>query len=149
MLGLGLSIVGGAAVEASSQVNRNAPALTAWTETSVGAVTTPAITVSGNARASLISLFIDESADWSGNLGDYSLVNASVINLGTSNGLTGQTYTFSSDLGTIAGGRFITTAPQTFNNSPVSAGPGQTIRVTGDLTRSGYEVKSITVDHTY
>tara|TARA_R100000388_G_C7167904_1_gene122433 strand:- start:81 stop:530 length:450 start_codon:yes stop_codon:yes gene_type:complete len=149
MIGLGLSIVGGAAAEASSQGNRNAPALTAWTETSVGAVTTPAITVSGNARASLISLFIDESADWSGTLGDYSLVNASVINLGTSNGLTGQTYTFGTDLGSVGDARVIFTAPQTFNNSPVSAGPGQTIRVTGDLTRSGYEVKSITVDHTY
>jgi len=149
MIGLGLSIVGGAAAEASSQGNRNAPALTAWTETSVGAATTPAISAGGNARATLITLVIDAAADWSGNLGDYSLANASVINLGTSNGLTGQTYTFSSDLGTIAGGRFITTAPQTFNNSPVSAGPGQTIRITGDLTRSGYEVKSITVDHTY
>tara|TARA_R100001510_G_C7568714_1_gene145960 strand:- start:193 stop:642 length:450 start_codon:yes stop_codon:yes gene_type:complete len=149
MLGLGLSIVGGSAVEASSQVNRNAPALTAWTETAVGSATTPAISVGGNARASIISLVIDAAADWSGNLGDYSLVNASVINLGTSSGLTGQTYTFSTDLGTVAGGRFIATAPQAFNNSPVSAGPGQTIRITADLTRSGYEVKSITVDHTY
>ena len=149
MIGLGLSIVGGDASTSGSQGNRNVPPLTAWTETSVGAATTPAISVGGNARSSIISLVIDAAADWSGNLGDYSLVNASVINLGTSSGLTGQTYTFSTDLGTIVGGRFITTAPQTFNNSPVSAGPGQTIRVTGDLTRSGYEAKSITVDHTY
>ena len=148
-LGLGLSTLSGATAEASTQGNRNAPALTAWTETAVGAITTPAITVSGDARSTLISLFIDESADWSGNLADYSLVNTSVTNLGTGNGLTGQTYTFSTDLGTIMGGRFITTSSQTFNNSPVSAGPGQTIRITGDLTRSGYEVKSITVDHTY
>mgnify|MGYP003121424644 FL=1 len=132
----------------SSSIARGVP-LTSWTETTVGAATTPAISVSGTARASVITLMIDAAADWSGNLGDYSLANASVINLGTSNGLTGQTYTFSGDLGTIAGGRFITTAAQTFNNSPVSAGPGQTIRITGDLTRSGYEVKSITVDHTY
>ena len=149
MLGLGLSIVGGSAAEASSQGNRNAPALTSWTETTIGAGTTPAISVGGNARASIISLMIDAAADWSGNLADYSLVNTSVTNLGTGNGLTGQTYTFSTDLGTIMGGRFITTSSQTFNNSPVSAGPGQTIRITGDLTRSGYEVKSITVDHTY
>ena len=149
MLGLGLSIVGGSAVEASSQVNRNAPALTAWTETAVGAITTPAITVSGNARATKISLFIDESADWSGTLGDYSLANTSVINLGTSNGLTGQTYTFAAELGSVGAARVIFTANQAFNNSPVSAGPGQTIRITGDLTRSGYEAKSITVDHTY
>ena len=81
MLGLGLSIVGGAAAEASSQGNRNAPALTSWTETAFGAGTIPAITVSGNARSSLISLFMDNSADWSGNIGDYSLVNTSVTNL--------------------------------------------------------------------
>ena len=149
MIGLGLSIVGGAAAEASSQGNRNAPALTAWTETAVGAVTTPAITVSGNARATIISLFIDESADWSGTLGDYSLANTSVTNLGTSSGLTGQTYTFATDLGSDGDARVIQTSAQTFNNSPVSSGPGQTIRITGDLTRSGYEGKSITVDHTY
>ena len=149
MIGLGLSIACGAAAEASSHVNRNAPALTAWTETSVGASTTPAISVGGNARASQILLVIDAAADWSGNLGDYSLANASVINLGTSNGLTGQTYTFAAELGSVGAARVIFTANQAFNNSPVSAGPGQTIRVTGDLTRSGYEVKSITVDHTY
>ena len=146
MLGLGL-IINSSSTESSS-VNRGL-SLTSWTETTIGAATTPAISVSGNARASLITLMIDAAADWSGNLGDYSLANVSVTNLGTSNGLTGQTYTFSTDLGTIAGGRFITTAPQAFNNSPVSAGPGQTIRITADLTRSGYEVKSITVDHTY
>ena len=149
MLGLGLSIVGGSAAEASSQGNRNTPPLTSWTETAFGAGTIPAITVSGNARSSLISLFMDNSADWSGNIGDYSLVNTSVTNLGTGNGLTGQTYTFSTDLGAIGAARIIVTAPQTFNNSPVSAGPGQTIRVTGDLTRSGYEAKTLTVDHTY
>ena len=98
MLGLGLNI--NSVSTESSSIARGV-SLTAWTETAVGAVTTPAITVSGDARASLISLFIDESADWSGNLGDYSLVNASVINLGTSSGLTGQTYTFGTDLGSV------------------------------------------------
>ena len=146
MIGLGLSIVGGDASDAGSQGNRNVPPLTAWTETAVVAITTPAISVSGNARASIISLFIDEDADWSGTLGDYSLANTSVTNLGTSSGLTGQTYTFAADLGSVGDARVIFTAAQTFNNSPVSAGPGQTIRVTGDLTRSGYEAKSITVD---
>ena len=148
-LGLGLSTVSGATAEASTQGNRNAPALTAWTETAAGVVTTPGLVVSGDARSTLISLFIDESADWSGTLGDYSLANASVTNLGTSSGLTGQTITFATDLGSIGAARVIFTAPQTFNNSPVSAGPGQTIRITGDLTRSGYEVKTLTVDHTY
>ena len=149
MLGLGTTIISAAQSEGSTQSNRNAPALTAWTETAAGVVTTPGLVVSGDARSTLISLFIDESADWSGTLGDYSLANASVTNLGTSSGLTGQTITFATDLGSIGAARVIFTAPQTFNNSPVSAGPGQTIRITGDLTRSGYEVKTLTVDHTY
>jgi len=148
MIGLGLSIVGGASVEASSQGNRNVPPGTAWTNTTVGAITSPAIALSGSASQTVISLFIDTANDWSGSISDYTLTDTTVNN--TSDGVTAtnQTFSFSTDVGDFGALRLIVTDRNNFFTL-VGAGRDDTITVTGKLTRSGYVLQEVTASKTY
>tara|TARA_R100001510_G_C7619520_1_gene180764 strand:- start:279 stop:737 length:459 start_codon:yes stop_codon:yes gene_type:complete len=152
MIGLGLSIVGGAAAEASSQGNRNVPPGTAWTNTTAGVNTSPAITLSGSTSQTVISLFVDESNDWSGSVSDYTLTDTTVNN--TSDGVTAtnQTFSFSADLGSFGSSpdtlRLMITDRNNFF-SLVSAGRNDVLTVTGKLTRSGYVLQEVTASITY
>ena len=148
MIGLGLSIVGGAATEASSQGNRNVAPGTAWTNTTVGALTSPAISLSGVTNRTQITLFIDESNDWSGSLSDYSLTDTTVDNTTDGTTATNQTFSFGVDFGSLGSFRSIATLALDFLTL-VGAGRGDTITVTGKLTRSGYALQEVTASITY
>lgn len=145
MLGLGLNI--NSISTESSSINRGAP-LTSWTNTTVGSFTSPAISLSGSSSQTVISLFIDQSNDWSGSVSDYTLTDTTVNN--TSDGVTAtnQTFTFISDLGSFGALNLIVTDKNNFF-SLVSAGRNDVITVTGKLTRSGYVLQEVTASITY
>jgi hypothetical protein len=145
MLGLGL-IISSQSAE-SSAVNRGV-SLTAWSSISVGAATTPSFTLTGAVRATVITLVIDDSSDYNGTVSDYSLTNATVTNQTNGQSASNQTFTFSSDLGAVVGGRFLNTGNNNFQ-SLVGAASGHTIVVTGNLTLSGYESPQLTASRTY
>jgi hypothetical protein len=145
MLGLGL-IISSQSAE-SSAVNRGV-SLTSWSSISVGAATTPSFTLTGAVRATVITLVIDDSSDYNGTVSDYSLTNATVTNQTNGQSASNQTFTFSSDLGAVVGGRFLNTGNNNFQ-SLVGAASGHTIVVTGNLTLSGYESPQLTASRTY
>jgi hypothetical protein len=145
MLGLGL-IISSQSAE-SSAVNRGV-SLTAWSSISVGAATTPSFTLTGAVRATVITLVIDDSSDYNGTVSDYSLTNATVTNQTNGQSASNQTFTFSSDLGAVVGGRFLNTGNNNFQ-SLVGAASGHTIVVTGNLTLSGYESPELTATRNY
>ena len=122
---------------------------TAWTETTAGIYTTPAIAMSVAIRATAVSLWIDESNDWSGSAGDYSLEDVTILNVTDGGSKTNQTITFPSVLGTISGAKVIFSANINLQSSPVSGGSGDTIRITRNLTRSGYQTIEISAEATY
>ncbi len=145
MLGLGL-IINSVSSESSS-VNRGV-SLTAWSQISIGAATTPTFSLTGAVRTTVITLLIDDSSDYNGTVGDYSLTNATVTNQTNGQSASNQTFTFSSDLGAVIGGRFLATGNNDFQ-SLVGAASGHTVVVTGDLTFSGYESPQLTASRTY
>jgi hypothetical protein len=145
MLGLGL-IISSQSAE-SSAVNRGV-SLTSWSSISVGAATTPSFTLTGAVRATVITLVIDDSSDYNGTVSDYSLTNATVTNQTNGQSASNQTFTFSSDLGAVVGGRFLNTGNNNFQ-SLVGAASGHTIVVTGNLTLSGYESPELTATRNY
>ncbi len=148
MIGLGMSLSQGGASESASIAGRSSGG-TSWTATTVGSITTPELIVLGTSRTTVLYLYIDNANDWNGTVGDYSLTDTTVTNLQTGASLTGQTYTFSVDGGAVGGLRVLTTGNNAFNESPLSLGSGKTVRITGNLTFSGYESLELTADHTY
>lgn len=149
-IGLGQSISStdiSANVAAESSGSRSSG--TAWTETAAGIYTTPTIALSGAIRATAVSLWVDENNDWSGTAGDYSLEDATILNVTDGGSLTGQTITFPSVVGTVGGAKVLISANINMQSSPVSGGSGDTIRVTGNLTRSGYQTIEISAEATY
>ncbi len=145
MLGLGL-IINSVSTESSS-VNRGV-SLTSWSQITIGASTTPAISLTGAVRTTVITLIIDDSSDYNGTVGDYSIANATVTNQSNGQSASNQTFTFSADAGVILGGRFLTTGNNNFQ-SLVGAAIGHTVVVTGDLTFSGYESPQLTATRNY
>lgn len=145
MLGLGL-IINSVNTESSS-ANRGV-SLTSWSQITVGASTTPAISLTGAVRSTVITLIIDDSSDYNGTVGDYSIANATVTNQSNGQSASNQTFTFSVDAGAILGGRFLTTGNNNFQ-SLVGAAIGHTVVVTGDLTFSGYEPLQLTATRNY
>lgn len=145
MLGLGL-IINSVSTESSS-VARGV-SLTAWSNISVGGATTPSFTLTGAVRTTVLTLVIDDSSDYNGTVGDYSITNATVTNQSNGQSASNQTFTFSADLGAIVGGRFLATGNNDFQ-SLVGAASGHTVVVTGDLTFSGYESPELTATRNY
>jgi hypothetical protein len=145
MLGLGL-IISSQSAE-SSAVNRGV-SLTSWSQIIVGTTTTPAFTLTGAVRATVITLVIDDSSDYNGTVSDYSLTNATVTNQTNGQSASNQTFTFSTDVGAVVGGRFLSTGNNNFQ-SLVGAASGHTIVVTGNLTLSGYESPELTATRNY
>ena len=131
----------------SSSISRGV-SLTAWSQITVGAATTPSFSLTGAVRATVITLLIDDSSDYNGTVGDYSLTNATVANQTNGQSASNQTFTFSVDAGAVLGGRFLTTGNNNFQ-SLVGAASGHTIVVTGNLTFSGYESPELTASRTY
>jgi len=149
-LGLGQSISAtDISANSAAEASGARSGATAWTETVAGVYTTPAIALSGAMRTTAVSLWIDESNDWSGTKGDYSLEDVTILNVTDGGSLTGQTITFPTVLGTISGAKVLISANINMQNSPVSGGSGDTIRVTGNLTRSGYQAVEISAEATY
>ena len=119
-----------------------------WTVTEVSGTNTPYISLSGAVRATVITLVVDNAADWSGDATDYSLTGATVNNTTDGTSVSGQTFSFANDGGASGGGRTLTTGNNNFQ-SLVGAGSGETITVTGNLTRTGYESVEVTASTTY
>lgn len=142
MLGLGTSI------NMQPPPQEKVPAGTAWTETSHGSGTTPNIRVTGTPTQTVISLFIDNTNDWSGSLSDYGLVSTDVNNVTDGISSTGNTFTFTVDDGESGGIRTISTDRLSFNTL-VSGGRNDNITVTGNLSRSGYASPELTASITY
>lgn len=145
MLGLGL-IINSVSTESSS-ANRGV-SLTSWSQITVGASTTPSFSLTGAVTTTVLTLVIDDSSDYNGTVGDYSITNATVTNQSNGQSASNQTFTFSVDVGAIAGGRFLATGNNNFQ-SLVGAASGHTVVVTGDLTFSGYESPELTASRTY
>ncbi len=145
MLGLGL-IINSVSTESSS-ANRGV-SLTSWSQITVGASTTPSFSLTGAVTTTVLTLVIDDSSDYNGTVGDYSITNATVTNQSNGQSASKQTFTFSVDVGAIAGGRFLATGNNNFQ-SLVGAASGHTVVVTGDLTFSGYESPELTASRTY
>ena len=118
-----------------------------WASTTVGAITTPAISVSGTSRATVIVLYIDNAADWNGDATTYSLNSADVVNETVAASAT-VNIAFANDLGTIGALRAISTANQNWL-SLVGGSSGETVSITGDLTHTGYESVELTGSVTY
>jgi len=144
MLGLGTHIQSNQNPSARKPVSSG----TAWTETSHGGGTTPNIRVSGTPTQTVITLFIDNTNDWSGSLSDYSLVSTEVNNVTDGISSTGNTFTFTVDDGESGGVRTISTDRLSFN-SLVSGGRNDNISVTGTLNRSGYASPQLSGSVTY
>ena len=83
-----------------------------------------------------------------GDATDYSLTGATVNNTTDGTSVSGQTFSFANDGGASGGGRSLTTGNNNFQ-SLVGAGTGETITVTGNLTRTGYESVEVTASTTY
>ncbi len=118
-----------------------------WTSTTVGAITTPAISVSGTGRATVIVLYIDDAADWNGNAASYSLDSADVVNETVAASAT-VNIQFANDLGTIGALRAISTANQNWL-ALVGGSSGETVSITGDLAKVGHESVEVTGSITY
>ena len=143
MLGLGTTIQ----TSSQSAIDSRAPG-TAWTETSHSSGTTPNIRVTGTPTQTVITLFIDNTNDWSGSLSDYSLVATEVNNVTDSNSSTANIFNFTVDDGESGGVRTISTDRLNFN-SLVGALRNKNITVTGNLNRSGYASPQLTASITY
>lgn len=122
--------------------------ITEWTETVVGALTTPASSLSGTLRGTTISTVIDFANDWSGVIGDYTLKNITWTNETTSDTATPADVAYNAPLGQAGDGYFIL---RTGNNleALVNAALGHTIRVDFTLSRDGYVDIAQTATKTY
>jgi len=118
-----------------------------WTSTTVGGITTPAISVSGTGRATVIVLYIDDAADWNGNASTYALNSSDVVNETVAASAT-VNISFANDLGTIGALRAISTTNQNWL-ALVGASSGETVSITGDLTKVGHESVELTGSITY
>ncbi len=118
-----------------------------WTVTEVGGITTPAISVSGTGRATVIVLYIDDAADWNGNASTYALNSSDVVNETVAASAT-VNISFANDLGTIGALRAISTTNQNWL-ALVGASSGETVSITGDLTKVGHESVELTGSITY
>jgi len=144
MLGLGTTI----RLNAQSAAYGRSPA-TAWTETSHSSGTTPNMTASGSPTTTVIKLFIDDTNDWSGDATDYSLTSVEVNNTTSGASSTGNTFTFSTQHGVADSvAREIRTS-QIRISDLVTAGRGQTVTITGNLTRAGYALLQVTASVSY
>jgi len=146
MIGLGMSLSQGGASESAAIAGRSSGG-TSWTATTVGAITTPAISVSGTSRATVIVLYIDNAADWNGDATSYSLNLADVVNETVAASAT-VNIAFANDLGTIGALRAISTTNQNWL-SLVGGSSGETVSITGNLTHTGYESVELTGSVTY
>ena len=122
--------------------------ITEWTETVVGALTTPASSLSGTLRGTTISTVIDFANDWSGVIGDYTLKNITWTNETTSDTATPADTTYNLALGQSGDGYFILL---TANNvqTLVNGALGHTIRIDFTPARDGYEDIAQTATKTY
>ena len=118
-----------------------------WTATEVGAITTPALSVSGTGRATVIVLYIDNANDWNGDATSYSLNSADVVNETVAASAT-VNISFAVDLGTIGALRAISTTNQNWL-ALVGGSSGETVSITGDLTHTGYESPELAGSVTY
>ena len=146
MIGLGMSLSQGGASESAAIAGRSSGG-TSWTATTVGGITTPAISVSGTSRATVIVLYIDNAADWNGDATSYSLNSADVVNETVAASAT-VNIAFANDLGTIGALRAISTTNQNWL-SLVGGSSGETVSITGNLTHTGYESVELTGSVTY
>lgn len=146
MIGLGMSLSQGGASESAAIAGRSSGG-TSWTATTVGGITTPAISVSGTSRATVIVLYIDNAADWNGDATSYSLNLADVVNETVAASAT-VNIAFANDLGTIGALRAISTTNQNWL-SLVGGSSGETVSITGNLTHTGYESVELTGSVTY
>ena len=144
MLGLGTPIQ----LSAQSAVESER-AGTAWTETSHSGGTTPNIRLSGTPTTTVITLFIDDTNDWSGDATDYSLTSVEVNNTTSGASSTGNTFTFSTQHGVGSDGEREIRTSQIRISDLFAAGRGQTITITGNLTRTGYASPQLTGSLTY
>ena len=144
MLGLGTPIQ----LSAQSAVESER-AGTAWTETSHSGGTTPNIRLSGTPTTTVITLFIDDTNDWSGDVADYSLTSVEVNNVTDGNSSTGNTFNFSSQHGVGSDGERELRTAHIDTASLVRGGRGDTVTITGNLTRAGYASPEMTGSLTY
>ena len=116
--------------------------LTEWTAYTFGGITTPHLVVTGARRNTTISIYIDNANDWTGTLSDYTMTNFTIVNETDS-----VTHNHADDQPTshtsLVGFRVLQKAGYNLE-SLVSAGAGDTIRFTFDLTLDGYEDVTLT-----
>ena len=143
MLGLGTPIQ--VSANAAIQSER---AGTAWTETSHASGTTPNIRAGGTPTQTVISLFLDNTNDWSGDITDYSLTSVEVNNVTDGVSSTGNTFTFVTDNGVSGGVREIQTDRLDFA-SLAGGGRNDNMTVTGNLTRAAYASPQLTISFSY
>jgi len=148
MLGLGGNIVTSPGNNSSRVVKNTSPSLIQWTETTLGGVTTPELTITGTLRGSNLSVYVDNANDWTGTLSDYDGVNLVIENLTSPSTNNYGNFTFDVDGGTLLTIHLIQRTGINVQ-SLVGAASGHTVRFTFTLTLSGYEDIELTTDHTY
>ena len=144
MLGLGIDI----SKQSIGSGASSAPALTDWTATSLGGITTPAATIAGDANAAQVGAWIDEANDWTGTLSDYSGIGLVIYNVTDDITYNYGNFNFNVNGGVLLTIHLITLATLDFE-SLVSAGAGKTVRVTFTLALDGYNDVELTTERTY
>ena len=145
MLGIGFNLSSSLSSEAG--VARESGG-TDWTATTVGSVTTPEASLSGTLRSTSLGVFIDNANDWTGTLADYNIESLVVYNVTDDVTNNQGNLKFNVDGGLLVTLRILQKTG--FNlESLVSAGSGDTIRFTFNLTLDGYNDVELVAENTY
>ena len=143
MLGLGIDI----SKQSIGSGSSSSPALTQWTETTFGPITSPELGLSGSNTNTAMSVYIDIANDWTGTLSDYSIINLVITNVTDDVTHNFGDTTFSSSSGFLV--FQILQKPGINCNALVGVVPGKTIRFTFTLRLDGYEDVELTATFTY
>lgn len=139
MLGLGFDM---------SKQYVGGPSLTDWTVTTLGGITTPQSALSGTARSTTLTAYVDEANDWTGTLNDYDIKNLVIYNVTDDVTSNQGNLKFNLDAGALV---TVHAMSKTGVNCQtlVSAASGKTIRFTFTLALSGYNDVELVSEITY
>lgn len=138
MLGLGIDI----SKQSIGSGASSAPALTQWTETTFGPLTSPELGLAGSNINTTMSVYVDKTNDWTGTLSDYSIINLVIYNVtdDVTHNFGDTTFASSADFLVL----YILQKSGFNCNALVGAVPGKTIRFTFTLRLGGYEDVELT-----
>ena len=146
MLGLGVSLT--SATTAESSQGARIPSSTDWTVTTLGAITTPQASLFGTIRSSQLTVYIDDSNDWTGTLSDYDIKNLVIYNVTDDETSNQGNLKFNVDGGSVLTLHSISKTG--FNlESLVSGSSGDLVRFTFTLALDGYNDIELVAEKTY